>query len=252
MINEDNPAGRLYSILREVELQNEQEQTRKAWATVFGVPQYNELEILRGLISMQALVDETETLISSNEQLNSQLFLKSFSQLKKAVSAQNLASPWRTYKEGLTVEAMTRLEFCAEVLGKTHKEDLLTSKEIDEVKKALNDAIEFVEQSGIEYELKIFILSKFELVRRGIFDYKISGASALRNVVEAIIGSTVTDSAKYEEVKDKNQDVLKRLGGLLDKIDSLMSKALKTKKVIAQAAKLLGLPWGGAIAETGI
>jgi len=243
MVKKDNPAGRLYAILREVERQNDQEPTRKAWAIVFGVSEKDELEILRGLVDMQLLVDETENLISNNEQLNSELFLKSFHQLKRAVSAQSLANPWKTYKVGLTVDAMTRLEFCAEVLSTTHQENLLASEELDQLKKSLDEVMEFAEKSDIEYELKIFVLSKMELIRRGIFDYKINGASALRGVLESIIGSTVTESNKYREVKENNEEILERLGRLLDRIDGLMSKALKVKRVLAKTAKVLGLPW---------
>lgn len=243
MVKKDNPAGRLYTILREVERQNEKEQTRKAWANVFGVPESNELEILRALIDMQVLVEETESLIANNDQLNSDLFLKSFNLLRRAVSAQNLANPWKTYKAGLTVDAMTRLEFCAEVLSATHQEDLLTNEEIDQLKKSLEELLEFTEGLEIDFELKVFVLSKLELIRRGIFDYRVNGASALRSVVESIIGSTITESEKYHEIKENHSDVLHRLGILLDKIDGLMSKALKVNKVISKAAKVLGLPW---------
>jgi hypothetical protein len=244
MVKKDNPAGRLYTILRDVERQNESAETRKAWATVFGVPENSEFEILRGLIDMQQLVDETEKLISNNDQLNSALFLKSFGQLRRAVSARNLANPWKTYKAGLTVEAMTRLEFCAEVLSTTHQEDLLTSEEIEQLREALEEIAKFTEEIDIDYELKVFVLSKLELIRRGIFDYKINGASALRGVIETIIGSTVTEEKKYHDIKETHPDVLERLGELLDKIDSMMSKALKVQRVLSRASRVLGLPWG--------
>lgn len=250
MVKKDNPAGRLYSILREVERQNESGQTRKAWATVFGVPESNELEILRGLIDMQLLVDETENLISNNDQLNSALFLKSFSHLRRAVSVENLANPWKIYKAGLTTEAMTRLEFCAEVLSNTYQEDLLTSEEIDQLRKALDEITKFTEEANIDYELKVFVLSKLELIRRGIFDYKINGASALKSVLETVIGSTVTESHNYQNLKEKNPDVLERLSKLLDKIDAMMSKALKVQKVLSKASKVLGLPWIQADGDT--
>lgn len=57
MVNTNNPAGRLYTVLREAEAQNHNEQTLKIWAQVFNVPANDELEIIRCILSLQELVD---------------------------------------------------------------------------------------------------------------------------------------------------------------------------------------------------
>ena len=112
MIDPNNPAGRLHTILTDALRKNEKEQTRKVWAGVFGVDVANETEIIRSLLSLQELVEEVHALIESNSRLNSELLLKSFPNLRRAVSAQNLSNPWSTYKAGLNPETITRLEFC--------------------------------------------------------------------------------------------------------------------------------------------
>jgi hypothetical protein len=117
MIDQNNLAGRLYAILSDASKKNEKEQARKVWADVFGINEKNETEIVRSLLSLQELVEEVHAIIENNPQLNSVLFLKSFPNLRRAVSAQNLTAPWSNYKTGLNQEAITRLEFCAEVLS---------------------------------------------------------------------------------------------------------------------------------------
>ena len=116
MIDKYNPAGRLYAILSDAAQKNDKEETRKVWANVFGVEEGNETEVIRSLLSLHELVEEVHLLIKNNSQLNSELFLKSFPNLRRAVSAQNLSSQWNNYKIRLNPETMTRLEFCAEVL----------------------------------------------------------------------------------------------------------------------------------------
>jgi len=109
VVDENNPAGRLYTILREAQGKNGKESVQKIWASVFGIAESNETEILRSLLSLQELVENVHRLIENDPQLNSDLFLKSFPNLRRAVSAQNLANPWNTYKVGIEVETMTRL-----------------------------------------------------------------------------------------------------------------------------------------------
>lgn len=243
MVDKNNPAGRLHTILVDALRKNEKDQTRKVWANVFGIEEANETEIIRSLLSLQELVEEVHSLIENNSQLNSDLFLKSFPNLRRAVSAQNLTNPWSSYKAGLNPETMTRLEFCTEVLSGEYGELSITADELEELKKLLSAMVEFAEQSTIPDELKVFVLVQLEQLRRGIFDFKIHGARGIRAAMESVIGTTITQTEKYQEIKETNPDVLARLGQLLDRMDGMMSKALKVKRALANAAKLLGLPW---------
>jgi hypothetical protein len=147
MVEQNNPAGRLYTILSDAARKNEKEQTRKVWASVFGIEETKETEIIRSLLSLQELVEEVHSLIENNVQLNSELFLRSFPNLRRAVSAQNLTNQWNTYKVGLNPETMTRLEFCAEVLNGEYAELPIHTEEIENLKKQLLALIEFVEKS---------------------------------------------------------------------------------------------------------
>ena len=180
-------------------------------------------------------------LVENNPQLNSELFLKSFPSIRRAVSAQSLTNPWNTYKVGITPEAMTRLEFCSEILETTNHEEVISGDEIDEIKNNISEVTEHIENSSIEHELKTFLLVQLENIRRGIFDYKIHGASGIRKAIEGVIGTTITQNDKYQNIKAKDNDVLVRLGALLNSIDSAMSKALKVKKMLGTLGKLLGI-----------
>lgn len=243
MIDQNNPAGRLHTILTDALRKNEKEQTRKVWASVFGIDEANETEIIRSLLSLQELVEEVHALIENNSQLNSQLLLKSFPNLRSAVSARNLTSQWNTYKVGLNPETITRLEFCAEVLSGEYGELSIPDDEVEELKTLLSAMVEFAENSTLPDDLKVFVLIQLEELRRGVFDFNIKGARGLRTAMEAVIGTTITQTTKYQEIKDADPDVLARMGRLLDRIDGAISKALKVKKALGNAAKLLGLPW---------
>ncbi|OZB56473.1 MAG: hypothetical protein B7X35_05490 [Halothiobacillus sp. 14-56-357] len=243
MIDQNNPAGRLHKILTDALRKNEREQTRKVWASVFGIDENNETEIIRSLLSLQELVQEVHALIENNPQSNSGLLLKSFPNLRRAVSAQNLMNPWSSFRVGLDPETITRLEFCAEFLSGKYSEVSIPREEVEELKKLLSAMVEFAEKSTMPNELKAFVLNQLEELRRGVFDFNIKGACGLRTAMETVIGTTITQTAKYQEIKETYPDVLARMGQLLDRIDGAMSKALKIKKTLGNAAKLLGLSW---------
>jgi len=119
----------------------------------------------------------------------------------------------------------------------------ISAEEIEELKKLLEVLSEFVEKSTIPNELKVFVLVQLEELRRGIFDYKIHGAKGFRTAVESVLGTTITQNTRYQEIMKNDGDVLTRLGRFLDRVDEIMSKALKVKKALGNGAKLLGLPW---------
>lgn len=244
MVTNNNPAGRLYTILREAESQNENVATLTVWANVFDLPETNELEIVRSILSLQELVEEVHRLVEGNPEFNSDLLLRSFPSLQRAVSVKNLANPWRTYKVGISDEAMTRLEFCSEILGKVTNEDEVSDEELENLKKAISDVIEYIENSSLPHELKTFISVQLENIRRGIFDYKIHGASGIRDVLAGVIGSMVTQSDLYVKIANEDEETIGKFNQLLDSIDKVTSTSLNVQKVISGVGKVLEqLPW---------
>lgn len=73
MAQTDNPAGRLLKILREVKGKADQRLTIKVWAQVFELPEDQHIEVTQRLVLLNNLVDEVESLIRQNPQLNHDL-----------------------------------------------------------------------------------------------------------------------------------------------------------------------------------
>mgnify|MGYP001164772489 CR=1 FL=1 len=240
MTQNDNPAGRLYHILKEAKEKPGGNSTGQVWAEVLNADTGDKYEILKRVSSLQTLVKETELLIESRSDLNTNLYLRSFPRIRSVTSGENLAASWSNYQNNITDETLTRLEFCSEVLSHTSAEETITEEELETIKKEVEELRSSIHESNINFELKVIILDQVEAIRRSIEEYKIRGIKSLKNALEANIGSIIVHQDLYKKSEEK--ELIEKLGELIDKIDTVTSKILKVKKVISTVGKLIGLP----------
>jgi hypothetical protein len=69
--------------------------------------------------------------------------------------------------------------------------------------------------------------------------YTIRGAKGLKDALQGAIGSVVVNQDDLKKHSDKNADVIKRIGELIDKLDSFTSRALKLKKMLTKPIRFL-------------
>ncbi|WP_348225372.1 hypothetical protein [Vibrio parahaemolyticus] len=69
--------------------------------------------------------------------------------------------------------------------------------------------------------------------------YKIKGAKGLKDALQGTIGAVVANQEELRNAADENQDVLKRLGELIDKMDSFTARALKLKTIVSKPIRYL-------------
>lgn len=63
--------------------------------------------------------------------------------------------------------------------------------------------------------------------------YRIRGAKGLKEALQGTIGSVLVNQDELKASRESNPEVLKRLGELIDKLDSFTARALKLKKMLA-------------------
>lgn len=238
MIDETNPAGRLHSILSEAKRSNEKQKVREVWSRVTGA-EVDDVEVTKAVVELYSLSQEIQSLIKMNGGLNHDLYLASFKRLDQAFFPLNLSGPWQGPKQHLTDEALTRLQFCAEELGKFYSEESLPEEDLADVVSKTELLFEAVYSSSLPDTLRLALLEEVERVRHSICLYKIKGAKGLKEALQSTIGAVVANEAELRELSETNPDVLRRLGELIDKLDSFTSRALKLKRALAHPVKFL-------------
>lgn len=237
MIDETNPAGRLYKILATVKTKPDSSKVLQVWAEVIGC-ETNEVEVTRAVVDLYTLSQEVQSLIKMNDSINELLYLKSFTQLDRAFFPLNLQSNIQNVKNQLTEEALTRLQFCAEELTKTYSEDTIDESALDEIINLANTLYEQIRASELSDNLKLALLEELEKIKRSIVIYSIKGAKGLKESLQSLLGMSIANHDQLKEVEDKV--LLQQVGSLIEKIEAISSAALKVKSISQNVGLFLG------------
>lgn len=233
MVKNDNPAGRLYSILKQASSKDVNLSIKQVWANVLEVnPQGT--TIFKAIISLQELVQETKLLIKSSD-INHDLYLQSYSNVEQLVIHTNLDSSWGNIKDLVTESVLTRLEFCADSLSKTYKEGAI--EDLKELEKLINEFFDYVCQSKIDLSLKTIIFESIENIKEAITYYKIQGVKPLRKALEKSIGSIIVNSDEYDKADKSDESFAGKYREFLDKVDNITSLIKRTRKSIFNLTK---------------
>jgi hypothetical protein len=92
MIKQDNPAGRLHSLLLALKSQPGSTSMRKAWAAAFGLPEPDVIGIYSNLVRLTDSLGEIEKDIGLQD-VDTDIFLQHMPQLRQLMSISNLDNP---------------------------------------------------------------------------------------------------------------------------------------------------------------
>lgn len=232
MIDTNNPAGRLYQLLQTARKKPEKEKVRNVWAEVFECKPQDDANISKSVVEVYNLSQDVQRLIKLIPGLNHKLYLSSFNKINKAIFPLNLNASWQAQRAILSDEVLTRLQFCAEVLSKHYSEESLSAEDLEEIDNLIKQTFELVESSGIEVSLRMAILEELERIRSSISMYRIKGAKGVKEALQSLFGAVIVNQEALDRLKGRNEDVLERIGMLIDKLDAFTARALKIKRIM--------------------
>lgn len=242
MIDENNPAGRLYKLLFEAKRLPDKITVSEAWSKVVGC-ENDPVLVTKAVVQMYTLSQEIQSLIRIRDGLNHNLYLSSFDKLEQAFFPLNLSAHWQSAKQYLTDDALARLQFCAEELSKFYSEESLPEEDLQDIINKTDGLFDSLYKSDLPDSIRLILLEEVGRIRNALNMYKITGAKGLKQALQSTIGAVI---ANNEELKTAStgpsKDVIQRLGELLDKLDSFTSRAMKLKRILEKPITyLIGL-----------
>src|ERR1700749_4867652 len=114
MNNDNNPAGRLYSILTKARSQNQQSSIKKVWSVVFETPEDQIHKIYYYLTLLADLTEQAEKEVKLIPDIDHSLYLKPFPSIRNILKISNLDAEWRNFQGYLNEPVMLALQFCSE------------------------------------------------------------------------------------------------------------------------------------------
>jgi hypothetical protein len=238
VIDESNPAGRLHKILSKAKAQPDNQKVKVAWSIAIGV-EGDDIAVTKSVIELYSLSQEIQSLIKMNDNLNHKLYLSSFHRIDRAFFPLNLSTTWQGVKQHLTEEALTRLQFCAQELSGFYSEESLSEEDLADIIKKTDELYDSLYNSTLPSALRLTLLEEVQRIRNAISLYQIKGAKGLKEALQGAIGAVVANQEELKKATNENDEVIKKLGGLLEKVDSFASKALKIHKIIKSPISFL-------------
>ena len=237
----NNPAGRLYDILREAKKQQASQQTRKVFADLFDVDATDTNQILLIWADLIKLSSEAKKALTNIENIDHSIYLKPFTKLENVLSSINLNQKWENYSNNIDENTMYGLQFCSDTLGRSIGQTSIENEKINEIQKEIEELSEKIIKKNIPPKLKDLILNNLENIRRALIVYRINGIDGLEREFERTIGSLVLHHSEINNIEAEEQDKnpVTDVFELMEKIHKVISIAKSTKELAAPIFALL-------------
>jgi hypothetical protein len=236
--DDNNPAARVYSVLRKVK-DTGAKHVIDGFANVFGVSPDEHGEIFRklGLLSLE--LDELSLRLQEiGNQHYLDIYLKTLPRLKKIFAFQNFLIPWDQYRSGYLFEDdLKTLEFCSAILSTHSPEQVLGEDELKSLLEEVNALWNEVLSSGLEKELKTKILDCLDQIRQAIRDYQILGTAG----VERALSTGIVLVVITQHAKSNDSETLKKFWDFIKKASALIKFAKLLAPYASRFLKLLEL-----------
>jgi hypothetical protein len=242
MVKNDNPAGRLHAILLAAKSQNLDTPMRRVWATAFDLEETDLIGIYSNLVRLNDSLSTVEKDIGLQD-LDSDIYLQHVPEVRRLLSLSNLDGPLRKHIDLLDEGVLMTLQFCSERLSKACPERVPTADELSELNKDIADLSEKLEKAEINRVLKTTLADLLESMRRAVAEYKIRGATGLRQELFFVLERLQRTIPYLEEHKDSPE--VRSFWDIVVKYDTLTSIYVNAPQVIAGAAtglRMLGFP----------
>jgi hypothetical protein len=238
---QNNPAGRLYDIL--VELQKHQPRIpfRIVLAKVFLIDENDLYNLLKIVFELLVLVKASKEAIKQLQGLNHELYLGPYNKFEKEFGKVNLESNWSNIHQYLDKNTLHLIKIGSDLLNKEKPEKKVDGLDVKALHDEINELIEKIIKSDFDKEFKDLLLENLNQLLSAILLYRIKGINAFKEALEKCIGSYVVNNKEFEEAKkDENQkNIVQSIFDIFQKFCVIVSTAKGVNEIINSVCFLL-------------
>lgn len=234
MIEQNNPASRLYDILTRLNQSSIGMTTSAVLSDVFEV-QNEPFSLMHALVGFQQLTDEVVK-YATQTRLPIKPLERHLPQIKSVAAITNLDAGWGNYRSRITSEMLVVLEMIAHS-EEDGQEEAIPVKSLNDLSYELDELFQLVENStDVDKELRLFILRQVELIRRAISEYRISGAKGFSAYLEGLIFDTAKKKELLKKAQDSKSSIFEKFKGVVGQVGGFAKHASEDIKAIEEVA----------------
>lgn len=200
MYTQNNPAGRLCTILKSAKSYKSQNQAAKlAWSEILEIDPNNIPFLLKQLGKVMELPEVIRQRISRYDDINQKVYLKWLPKVQRGFSNINLNGQFRSFTAPIDDAALDGLLFCSDLLSRRSPDKILDNTELNKIYEDTLKLRKKIIASNVDETTKKIMIQKFDEILSAIQEYKIDGSRPIEKVIESTIGEIITNKDLYEK-----------------------------------------------------
>lgn len=238
-----NPATRLREILAvALNVPEGTKPAREIWCQVFEIQNPGSedalLEVQSRLLALRVLFADTESALRQIPGINEALFIDHLPRLARVININALHHKWGNYLGFLSNTDMFALQYSEDLLGRNseNQENEIPSDEIQEIVGELSKLYEAILASSLPSDLRDALLDLIHEMLRGVHEYRVRGAIALKESLTKSIGILAANKQAIDENKDSTD--IQALARMLVRIDKAYAFAVRMQPLLQSAAHI--------------
>lgn len=187
----DNPAARLFLILQKGKTYSGTDACRGIWAKLLNTDDSATLIMRLGkLMSLpKQIIQELKDNYPTQE--NSWEYWEE--RVNKAFMSQNLNATWASFIDHIDHHTITYIKMSADLLQQKSKCNIISNKNLDDIKCSIDIIYNKVLECKIEDDIKRYLIYYINKMINSIDEYEITGATPIIESVDVMIGHTHLD-----------------------------------------------------------
>ena len=235
-----DPVGRLHDIFVTISDSSHQETVGSALAKAFSVEVNEIADVLRLYADIAHLVVEGKQRVNNLQGFAPDEladFLLPLNQVANVLATYSPQTPWYQFRSQIPAETITGLRLTSRVLARDYPEIHIDPKSLESLLKQVQEVVNYIVQADIPSQLKTVLLKHLDEVAKAIRDFRIHGASGLRDAVDGGIGAAIIEVHKTANEQDK--DALLKYGLVFGLCLQLLEISHKSKELIEPVMKAI-------------
>ena len=241
-VNADNPAGRLYIILDDVQGDAKQETAIQVWSRFFECEHH--ATIIR-VLELHQLLEESILRARAVDAIPMYLQEPHLGDIRQFLEPRLLNAAWSDTLKHRTPQGMLALATIADGLSRYDPDGELSEDVLKSLSDDVNKLIEELHEGEVDPIFKEFALKQLQKVRHALDVYRLHGAKGLYEALESITGALVFAAPELEHAKKTDARWYKAVVRVYNRFLIAVTHLEKFKKLAEGAKPLLKMLGAG-------
>ena len=203
MSTPDNPAGRLYQAIIDIDNTYSPDDfpIRAVLAVTHDIRTDDRSQTFLIMARLIQLTLDSKKLVRALDGIDHNRYLEPISNIEEIFSQVNLDTPWKEFRLGISENTLSSLQFVSDMLSMRAGEKLIDEASLPELLVDVNAILEKLLESQLPEDLKEDLLVHLEDIRSAIIDYRLFGLASLKKTFDNNLGLIIRRRDEMEEVE---------------------------------------------------